>query len=63
MLLKKIYNFYHKKAEKIVDELDKDSPIKVQERYDIKPYDDIKYNLIYAHDELLVDDDNIIINV
>ena len=46
MLLKKIYNFYHKKTEKIVDELDKDSPIKVQERYDIKPYDDIKYNLI-----------------
>lgn len=61
MLLKKIYNFYHKKTEKIVDELDKDSPIKLQERYDIKPYDDIKYNLIYAHDELLVDDDNIII--
>ena len=29
--------------------------------YDDEKYDDIKYNLIYAHDELLVDDDNIII--
>ena len=54
MLLKRIYNFYHKKTKKIVDELDKDSPIKVQERYDIKPYDDIKYNLIYDFLQALV---------
>ena len=56
MLIKKIFNFYHKKPQKIVDELDENSAIKVLERYDIKPYDDLKYNLIYAHDELLVDD-------
>lgn len=61
MLIKKLFNFYHKKPKKIVDELDENSAIKVLERYDIKPYDDLKYNLIYAHDELLVDDENIII--
>lgn len=61
MSLKSLFKFYIKKKEKIVDELDKDSPIKVIERYDLKPYDDLKYNLIYAHDEILIEDENILI--
>lgn len=39
------------------------SMFKILERYDLKSYNELKYNLIYAHDELLVDNENIIIAV
>lgn len=42
---------------------DEGSLFKIVDYYDLKPYIDLQYDLIYAHDECLIQDDNIIVCV
>lgn len=51
--------FFKKKKKEPIEK--DDSIFKVQERLDLKPYQDLKYDLIYAHNEILVDNDDVII--
>ena len=58
--LKKLFLFYFPKK-KEVEQDEQESEFKVLERIDLKPYDSLKFDLIYAHDEILVDNDDIVI--
>lgn len=60
MFLKKLFRFYFPKK-KEVEQDEQESEFKVLERIDLKPYDALKFDLIYAKDEILVDNDDIII--
>ncbi len=57
-----MFDFLNIFKKKKTENKEKDnSMFKVLEKYDLKPYNELKYNLIYAHNELLIDDENIII--
>ncbi len=58
--IKKVFRFYFPKK-KEVEQDESNSEFKVLERIDLKPYESLKYDLIYAHDEILVDNEDIVI--
>lgn len=52
--------FFFKKKVKVPKEKD-NSNFKVVERIDLKPYDSLKFDLIYAHDEIVLENEDVVI--
>lgn len=53
--------FFFSKKKKV--ESKDDSLFKVVDKFDLKPYQDLKYDLIYAHNEIIFENDDVTIGV